>query len=304
MTSLITKYRPQSFEEVVGHDAAVRALEGSIAAGNATAFLFTGPSGTGKTTLARIVAKAVGCEPGNLIEIDAATNTGIEAMREVTADLIYKPIGGNIKAVIVDEAHALSKAASQSLLKILEEPPDWVYWFLCTTEETRVLPTLRTRCFKVDLKPVNKKELLRLLTYVIKEERIKLPTGVAELCAEEAQGSPRQALSYLAVCASVENIDEACELIGSALGSAEAVDLARLLVRGGNWADAQLLLRKLKDTDPESVRRVVQAYLTTVIVNAKMEMEAGRALEILDHFSQPFYQMGGLVLACGKALLA
>lgn len=300
--SWITKYRPQSFDEVVGHAAAVNALDSAVRSGNATAFLFTGPSGVGKTTLARIVAREVGCT-GNLVEIDAATNTGIDAMREITSLLMYKPLDGNATALIVDEAHALSKAAAQSLLKILEEPPPWIYWLLCTTEATRILPTLRTRCLQIDLKPVPKKEILALLQDIAKQEKIKFPVGVVELCAEEAQGSPRQAISYLAACAAAEDLDEARELIGSALGSAEAVELARLLARRGSWDEAQDLLRKLKDSDPESVRRVVQAYLTTVILNAKRESDAGNAMEVLDHFSQPFYQMGGLVLATGKSLL-
>jgi DNA polymerase-3 subunit gamma/tau len=301
---LITKYRPKTFDEVVGHAAAVKALQSAIKKGAARAFLFTGPSGTGKTTLARIVAKEAGCSPANLIEVDAATNTGIDAMRDVTADLGYQALGGGVKGIIVDEAHALSKAASQSLLKILEEPPEWVYWFLCTTEATRILPTLRTRCLQIDLKPVDKRDLLTLLEDVAADEKMKPAKGVLSLCASEANGSPRQALAYLAACGEAEDLEEAQELLGSAEGSGEAVDLARLLVRGGKWAEAQELLKKLKDVDAESTRRVVQAYLTTVILSAKREDEAGRLLEKMDHFSQPFYQHAGLVMATGKALLS
>lgn len=301
--SLINKYRPQTFDEVIGHGSQVAALEHAVKAGTARSFLFTGPSGLGKTTLARITARAMGVK--DVIEIDAATNTGIEAMREVTSSLMYRGLGeGGLKAVIVDEAHDLSKQAKESLLKILEEPPEWVYWFLCTTEPTKIGATFRTRCLHIDLKPVAKKAITGLLDEVAIEEKLKLPKGVTALCAEESGGSPRQALSYLAACAAAKDLDEAYELIGTAAESAEAIDLARLLVKRAKWSEVQALLKLMKDLDPESVRRVVQAYLTTVILNSKSEDQAGGTMEILDAFSQPFYNQSGLVLACGKVLLS
>lgn len=305
MTAWITKYRPKVFDDVVGHDAAVKALESSIERGNSSAYLLTGPSGTGKTTLARITASELGCN--DVVEIDAATNTGIDAMRDVTSNLSYKPLGGGKKALIVDEAHALSKAASQSLLKILEEPPDWVYWFLCTTEGTRILPTLRTRCLQVELKPVRTRDIIELLAYVAKEEKINkelLADGkVLEMLAREAKGSPRQALAYLSAVADAEDFNEACDMIASAEGSAEAFDLARLLIAGAGWSEAQGLLGKLESVDPESVRYVVLGFFNKVVLNAREEKKAGRGLEIIDAFSQPFYHRAHLTLAVGKVLL-
>lgn len=303
--SLINKYRPETFEEVVGHEKQVRALENAVKQKLATSFLLTGGSGLGKTTLARIVASEVGCKPGDLLEIDAATHTGIDAMREVMSTLMYKPLGdGSVKAVIVDECHALSKQAWQSLLKILEQPPSWVYWFLCTTDPARVPKTIQTRCHWVDLKPVPKKALVGLLQDVVKGEKLKVPPSVIDLCAEEAQGSPRQALSNLVACAVAKDVDEAAELLNSVVESAEAIDLARMLIRGARWSEVQELLKGFKDSDPESIRRVIMAYMTTVVLSSKREQDAGRGLEILDAFSQPFYQNGHLVLACGKVLLS
>jgi DNA polymerase-3 subunit gamma/tau len=302
--ALINKYRPQSFAEVVGHAAIVRALEAALKKGTARAFLFTGSSGLGKTTLARIVATEAGCAAHDIQEIDAATNTGIDAMREVTTNLMYKPIGGTVKALVVDECHALSKQAWQALLKILEEPPPWVYWLLCTTEPNRVPKTALTRCLHLGLKPVGLDELVDLLEGVVEEEALKLPKGVAAFCAREAEGSPRQALSNLALCTAVTSLEEARELLSSAEGVPEAVELARALVRRARWEEIQGLLRALRDTDPESVRRVVQAYLTTVILHAKREEDAGKAMEILDAFATPMYHTSGLVLACGKVLLS
>lgn len=304
--SWIIKYRPAKFDEVVGHDIAVKALEASVNKGNSSAYLFTGPSGVGKTTLARITANELGCD--EVIEIDAATNTGIDAMRDVTSNLSYRPLGGGKKALIVDESHALSKAASQSLLKILEEPPDWVYWFLCTTEGTRLLPTLRTRCLHIDLKPVAKRDLIELLSFVAAKEQVSkklIADGkVLAMIAQEARGSPRQAIAYLSAASAAEDYDEACDIVGSAEGSPEAFDLAKLFITGGRWAEAQELLGRMDNLDPESVRYVVLGYFNKVAINAKEEKKAGRAIEIIDAFSQPFYHRGHLTLAVGKLLLS
>lgn len=305
---LVNKYRPNAFDEVVGHDVQLRSLKNALKKGSAKTFLFIGPSGVGKTTLARIAAKEVGCHPQDREEIDAATHTGIEEMRAVTARLLYKPLGeGSVKALIVDECHALSKNAFQSLLKILEEPPPWVYWFLCTTEPTRVLPTIKTRCLTVSLAAVPPSKLGELYDFVCDQERIDLPGDVGDLIIKEAGGSPRQLLVNLAACAVAKSMDEARRLLQAPDGTAEAVELARLLIKGAAWRDIQVALGKLPpDLNPESARHVIRAYVTKVVLNAKSPDQAGYALEVLDPFLQPFHASDGvspLVMACGKAVL-
>lgn len=307
--SLINKYRPKTFDEVVGHEAQVRALKNALAKKLSRQFLFTGGSGYGKTTLARIVATEAGCKPQDLIEIDAATHTGIDDVRAVTKDLFRYPVGdSDVKAIIVDEMHALSKAAAQALLKILEEPPEWVYWFLCTTEPTRVLPTLRTRCFKVDLKPVPFGKLAELLDQVAEKEKIKQGPEVIDICASAADGSPRQALANLALCADVKSAKEAERLLASAEESAEAFQLAQLLQKRAKWAEIQKLLVKLEETEPETIRRVVCSYMRKVANTSANEPAAGRAIEILDAFDSPFawgtHDRYKVSLACGKAVLS
>lgn len=306
MTALITKYRPQKLDEVVGQAVAVKALKGALK--SSRTFLFSGPSGTGKTTLARIAAAEAGCAPSDLIEIDAATNTGIDDMRQVTSSLMYRPLGeGLIKALIVDEAHALSKAAVQSLLKILEEPPPWVMWALCTTEPARLPEAVRTRCTHLSLKPVSGEDLLDLLSDVAGREKLKLDPQILKLCAGEANGSPRQALANLSVCLSAKTRSEAAELLRTAEESQGAIDLARALAKGAGWKELQGLLSGLEGVNPESVRHVVRAYFTKMVLGAKSEAAAGRALEVLDCFSEPFHPQDGitpLVLACGRVSLA
>lgn len=307
--TIITKYRPDKFSDVIGQDAAVRSLRQVLAKRASRAFLFTGPSGVGKTTLARIVASEVGCGHGDLVEVDAATHTGIDAMRSVQDMLEYRPISGGVRAIIIDEAHALSKASFQSMLKVLEEPPAWAFWLLCTTEPARVPAAIVTRCVRCDLKPVGQPILIDFLDGIVVAEKIKLGDDASKiigLCAREAGGSPRQALVNLAMCAGAKSVSEARELMRSAEQSRDAVELARALVRGAKWPEVQQLLRELSDTNPESIRHVVRAYSTKVILDANSERAAARGMSILDAFGEPCVPQDGIspiVLACGRIIL-
>lgn len=305
--SFITKYRPQDLDQIVGQSVVVKSLKALVKSGGSKTFLFTGPSGTGKTTLSRILARMLGCEPKDLLELDAATYTGIDDMRAVVAGLLYKPLGeGSVKAVIVDECHGLSKQSWQSLLKILEEPPAHVVWLFCTTEGAKVPANIRTRCTCYDLKPVSVDTLIALLDQIVVTEKLSVAEAIVDLCAEEAQGSPRQALSNLAVCFGAKTLKEAQELLHSAIESEEAVNLARALVQGKGWAEAQRILNGLQEVSPESIRHIVCAYVSKVVLGAKTKEVAGHGIEILDMFSEPFNPADGispLILACGKVLL-
>jgi DNA polymerase III gamma/tau subunit len=307
--ALITRYRPKTFDDVVGHDAQVRQIENALEKELTKQFLFVGNPGLGKTSLARIVAHEAGCDDDNIIEIDAATSTGIGDIRPELDRLQYLPLGGGSKALLIDEMQALSKAAVTSLLKALEEPPAHAIWLLCTTEPSKVPVAIKQRCMEVLLKPISPKLLAEHLQFIANEEKLKPAKGVVDLCAREAGGSPRQAISNLVACAAAKTIDEAEELLQSAVESAEAIDLARAL-RHGSWKDIQEILSRMaaheEKINPEGVRRVVQAWYMKAALNAKDEDSAGGAIEILDAFSEPFHSTEGvapLVVACARVKL-
>lgn len=306
--TLHTLYRPQTFDEVLGQDAAVKSFKTAIKNNTCRAFLFFGPSGVGKTTLARIGAKQMGSTERDIQEINAAKFTGVDDMRTLTNSIEYRPFGENaFKSIILDEAHQLSKASWNSILKYLEEPPPWVGWFLCTTELNKVPETIKTRCARYELKPVAKQLLFELISSTAKLEKYKLSDGILELCAKEANGSPRQALVNLGVCSEARDRVEAAELLKSAAEGSRAFDLAKALLEGRGWPVIQRILTDLKDENPESVRQVVRDYITKVVLGTDREDRAGPACEILDAFIGPFLSGDGIspvVLACAKVVLS
>lgn len=303
--ALITKYRPGTLEKVVGQGAVVKSLRNAIEKKLGNAYLLTGPSGVGKTTIAYIGSTMLGCSKADRLDVDAATNTGIEEMRILMEGLMYRPIGtGAVKSVIVDECHMLSKQAIISLLKTLEAPPSWVYFFLCTTEPSKIPKAIQQRCLSYQLKSVSTNDLFELLSGL--PEAKGLDEDIIELCVDEASGSPRQALSNLGVCMLADDRKEAAELLRSATDVPEAIDLARALMKNASWGELKELLAKMKEKDlsPESVRHVVRAYMTSVLLSPKTGGGGTKdALDILKEFTTPFNSFDGmtpLAMACAR----
>jgi DNA polymerase-3 subunit gamma/tau len=302
---LINKYRPQSWDYVYGHRDVVTSLQHTLAYNNAHAFLFVGPSGLGKTTLARLIAKSVNA---TVDEIDAGKYTGIEDMRELTDLLRYRPLLGENKCIILNEVQALSKKAWDSILMHIEEPPEWLYWCLTTTEPTKVPDTIKKgRCASFHLKPVPVNDLTDLLEAISEAEAFKTPQNVIGLCARNADGSPRNAIANLGKCSAALSIEEAASLLEEAEQSVDAIELIRALVAGKGWAQIQPILERLKETNPESIRHVCRAYLTKAIIGQKDPEKVMRYFELLEHFSVSFYdkdQLSPIVLAVGRVLFA
>lgn len=306
--SLHTKYRPKKWADVVGQGAAVKAFARIIKARESHAYLLSGPSGTGKTTLARIGATELGAYAEDILEVDAATNTGIDAMRAIQQGLNYRPFGeGAIKAVILDECHALSKAAWQALLKAIEEPPPYVFWFLCTTDPGKVPPTVKTRCTPIALKPVQDKDLGEIYDRVCEAEKIDLPGDVGDMIIRESRGSPRQMLVNLSMCREAKTKREAADILRTALESDPVLELCRLITSGGSWAKAMGIVEKMGDNiNPESVRIVVSNYFGSVARGSTSNEKALAALGVLEAFGQSYNPSDGvapLMLSIGRVLL-
>ncbi len=304
---LSRKYRPTTWEDVVGQDAVVKSLRGILKQKTKRSFLFIGPSGIGKTTLARIVANAVGCSKQNLLEIDAATHTGIDAMRLINETLPYKGFGESAtKVVVIDECHSLSKQAWQSLLKSVEEPPEHVYWIFCTTEPNKVPVTINTRCAMFQLQPVKTDLIVDLLLRVVESEGYKTPENILALIARQSNGSPRQALSYLSQCYGCRDSKSASMLLRRVDEEGDNIDFVKAIIKGKTkWADIIKLLGPLREMNPESIRLVTLAYLTKVALGSKSDQQAGRALEIMDCFSEPYNSSEGfapLLLSIGRLI--
>jgi DNA polymerase-3 subunit gamma/tau len=216
---LARKWRPRTFAELVGQEHVVRALENALAQQRLHhAYLFTGTRGVGKTTLARIIAKALNCETGvtptpcgrctacteidggrfiDLLELDAASNTQVDNMRELLENALYAPTAGRYKVYIIDEVHMLSRSAFNAMLKTLEEPPQHVKFILATTEPQRVPVTVLSRCLQFSLKRIPQQQIASRLQHILEAEGIHFEPSALPLIARAAQGSMRDALSLL-----------------------------------------------------------------------------------------------------------
>ena len=225
-TALYRKYRPQKFSEVFGQENIVKVLESSIKLGNiAHAYIFSGSRGTGKTSIARIFAKEIGTSTNDIVEIDAASNTGVDDIRAINESVSTLPFESKYKVYILDEAHMLSKQAWNALLKTIEEPPKHVIFILATTEFNKIPETIISRCQTFAFKKPTQKVLKEVITAIAKKEKFTIDSVSCELIALLGDGSFRDAQSILqkVISASKDN-EVTLEEVELVTGSPKSTD--------------------------------------------------------------------------------
>jgi DNA polymerase III subunit gamma/tau len=282
VAALYRKYRPQTFADVVGQEVVVRTLSNAISTDKVRqAYLFAGPRGTGKTSLARILAKAVNCKHGptptpdntchacvaisngsslDVIEMDAASQRGIDDIREIRDRVVLQPVEGRSKVYILDEAHQLTDAAWNALLKLIEEPPPHLLFVFCTTELQKVLPTVRSRCQTFVFQRPRLPDLLKLLRRVADGEELEVQDAALALVARSARGSFRDGVSTLDQLAAATGGKISVQDVLQLLGAVEEEVLFRLcdLVVEGNSAGALVFLEELSEQGQDIGRLVVE----------------------------------------------
>jgi len=303
--ALHLKYRPADLDEVIGNGDVVevlhKQLKGDTKQPLPRSLLFHGPTGCGKTTLARIVAKELGAKGSDVREVDSADFRGIETIREMRKQSTYKPLEGPCRVWILDEVHRLTGDAQSALLKALEDTPDHIYYILCTTDPQKLLPTIRGRCEQFQVAPLSDKEMKKLIRKVVKYEDETLPKEVYDQVVQDSQGHPRNALQILAKALSVEE-DKRLEVAKQAAETqSKTIELCRALTNGEPWKKIANILNGLKGEDPEQVRRAVLGYCQSILLSDKHS--AGVA-GVMEEFVEPVYNSGfpGLVLACYSAV--
>lgn len=285
------KYRPTSLDDVIGQPDVVASIRTAFKSKTRQhTYFLLGPGGTGKTTLARIMAAGFGCASHNIVDIDAASNSGIDDMRAVTSGLRYAGFGDSPnKAYIVDECHGLSKQAWDSLLKSTEEPPAHVFFFFCSTNPAKIPGPMLTRGPQYMLNPVRGDDIFDLIrTVCVDEGGVPVSDAVLDVVVRACEGSPRQALVMLAQvmdCKTEEDAEYALQGFGE---TPEVIDLCRQLVKGKlrSWADVTASLKPLADLGAEGIRIQVTLYITAVLMNASSR-DADHLLRVLHAFSKP-----------------
>jgi len=296
LEELYNKYRPQNLDELYGNTVTIKALQKAIKNGSHT-FLFSGPTGSGKTTTARIVASLVHCTEPH--EINAANTRGIDDVRAILDD-IQRGAGflEESRVWIMDEAQQLTTDAANALLKVLEEPPEDLYFIICTTEPSKLLKTIRSRCVEFSFELLKDKDMLALLQDICQLEGYTISVEVLNTIIRIAEGHARKALTLLQAVSGLETQElqeqylDTCGLGEDDVGFFE---LTQALYKETLWTTIIAGLNEMKTKNPEGFRKVIMAYGTTMILRGQVMKE--RHMQLMQYMKNPIYEWSNIVLA-------
>jgi len=288
-------FRPNAWPEIIGNADTVEYLKRAVENPQRPhAYLFHGPTGCGKTTLARIFAAEIGCSGSDLAEVDVGDYRGIDSIREIRQAMKLSPLVSACRIWILDECHRLTPDAQSALLKALEEAPRHVYFMLATTEPKKLLSAIQNRCTPCVVKPLNGVEMNKLLLRVYRraDRAATIDRDALEHISFISDGCPRQGLVLLEK--HIANPQAPIEALTSV--DKEIVDLCRALIKRQSWNTVRKLLLELRSQDPEDIRRAVLGYASAVL----MKGDNPQALLLLDVFKESFYDSGWpkVVWAC------
>ncbi len=297
-SELHLKYRPKSFEDFLGNEALKESVLSVL--DRTRTFLFYGPRGCGKTTLALLLGIQLGIDPFDTNEIDAADDTGVDAARAIKTAAQYLPMNGKYKIYIIDEVHRLTGNAFDSLLKTLEAPPEHCYFVLCTTELQKVPATIKSRAKCYEVRTLTEKEQNYLIRWICHEEGFKISAGVKQSIIESCDGVPREIIVAMDIVRDVKDEQMAISLIHASVHR-ETKELCQALLNQADWPQIAALLKELKD-EPERIRMAILGYMNAVLLNSTKVKNpvADMAAMIIEQFSQTFIYNGkaGLSYAC------
>jgi DNA polymerase-3 subunit gamma/tau len=282
------EHRPRTLDEIVGNKAVKDSLESIFTRKSdfPHAYLFHGPTGTGKTTMARIVASLLKCDESSIEEYNVANLRGIDTVRAIGEYCQYMPLTGNTRVYILDEIHRQTKDAKEGLLKLLEDPPPHVYFILCTTNPEELPPTLRGRCHTYQTKPLKSSEMMGLLKTILVKEKVKdYPETILKEIIHLSEGLPRNALVMLDAVIDILEEDSAIAALSSvALSDADTKELCQSIMAGDPWDKVRENLKIIMtEYEPEKIRQAICGYLLSVLLNSKQN---DRVSAMLDVFSE------------------
>ena len=294
------KYRPKTLKEVIGNKQIKKSLKSILKGGSLVhVFLFHGESGCGKTTFARIIKDELGCSDQDYNEINAGNNRGIDTAREILKNIHYAPMEGDCKVILLDEVHATTKDFQNALLKVLEDDIKHVYFVLCTTDPQKLLPTIRNRCASYEVEALEDKHIKKLLKRVAEKEGKELVRVVQDKLIDKSEGCPRSALVLLEQIIFMKKKDQLKAIKTFKTQEQKVIDLCRALLKKQSWSKISKIIAGI-DEDPESVRRAVLGYISTVMLNGKND----HCAVIYLCFKDPFFNNGkaGLIFSAYRAI--